>query len=363
MDSVRSEAGSRVGPVDARKPGRQLSLIEHQFLRSTRVHDPFGRAGHADRRVVEIEAARDEAGEPRARLLTVRNQEDVTAQVEQAAELVAARDRFLRARAGHGGQIARDQADRQEREQRDPVLRVCNREGPDGREEEEVEGEHRRKRRRHGNPQACGGSHEQDDDEKAERDGRRTRCLGPLREHQRENEDARDAQDKLAHVGRASHPAIVALRISECGLRNCGLAGETIGACEPVINPQSAVRSPTCHPGRGVCPPTSAKTTRWPFFFRHRAICCAGLGHHQRRRPPTTITDCALTIHRKRSASRRQTHTRTVAATPDSDTRSRYCSVMRASSLGPPGGVRYETIRGTNTTMRAGLRCAERCPA
>ena len=118
--------------------------------------------------------------------MTVRNQEDVTAQVEKAAELVAARDRFLRARAGHGGQIARDQADRQEREQRDPVLRVCNREGPDGREEEEVEGEHRRKRRRHGNPQACGGSHEQDDDEKAERDGRRTRCLGPLREHQRE---------------------------------------------------------------------------------------------------------------------------------------------------------------------------------
>ena len=62
--------------------------------------------------------------------------------------------RFLRARARHGRQIAGDEADGQEREQRDPVLRVRDRQRPDRRQEEEVEAEHGDDRRRHRDPEA-----------------------------------------------------------------------------------------------------------------------------------------------------------------------------------------------------------------
>ena len=54
--------------------------------------------------------------------------------------------RFAGPRAGDGRQVAGDEADRQEREQRHPVLRVGDRQGADRRQEEVVEAEHRDER-------------------------------------------------------------------------------------------------------------------------------------------------------------------------------------------------------------------------
>lgn len=50
---------------------------------------------------------------------------------QQARELVPASEGFLCARTRHGGQVARHEADGQEREQGDPVLRVGNRQRAD----------------------------------------------------------------------------------------------------------------------------------------------------------------------------------------------------------------------------------------
>ena len=85
--------------------------------------------------------------------------------------------RFARARAGAVRQVAGDQADREKREQRHPVLGIGNRPGADRRQEEVVEGEHGRDRRHRRHPESRGGRDHQHDQQEGQRDRRGVRHL------------------------------------------------------------------------------------------------------------------------------------------------------------------------------------------
>ena len=147
--SARCPSSTRLKAADSSRG------IERQPQRAGLEDEPLAPLRHADRHVVEIEAARDEAGERRVGRLAVGDEQDVAAQIEQARQLVAPRLGLLRARARDRRQVARDQADGEEREQRDPVLRIGDRQRADRRQEEEVEGQHRGKRGRRPRPTAA----------------------------------------------------------------------------------------------------------------------------------------------------------------------------------------------------------------
>ena len=87
---------------------------------------------------------------------------------------------------------------------RDPVLRVGNRQGPDRRQEEEVEAEHRDDRRRDGDPQARRGGDEEDDQQEGRRHGRRVRHLQPPRVDERHRRDGADSGRQPSRVYRSS---------------------------------------------------------------------------------------------------------------------------------------------------------------
>jgi hypothetical protein len=70
-------------------------------------------------------------------------QQHVAAQVEQPRHLVAPRDRLARPRLRERRQIAGNHRGDQERNQRDPVLRVGDGKGPDRWQEVEIERQHR----------------------------------------------------------------------------------------------------------------------------------------------------------------------------------------------------------------------------
>ena len=93
------------------------------------------------------------------------------------AELVAPRHRLAGPRARDRGQIAGHQADDQQREQRDPVLRVGDRQRADRRQEEEVEGQDRGEGGRDRHPQRRRRRHQEDDDQESHRDGRGHRAI------------------------------------------------------------------------------------------------------------------------------------------------------------------------------------------
>ena len=75
--------------------------------------------------------------------MAVRHDDHVAAQIEEARQLIATCLSFAGARTGGRRQIARDHADRQERQQRDPVLRIRNRQRTDWWKKEEIETHHR----------------------------------------------------------------------------------------------------------------------------------------------------------------------------------------------------------------------------
>ena len=122
-----------------------------------------------DRGVLELEAGRHMAREIRDDIAALGRQQNVAAQFEQPRELVAAGERVALTLAGEERQPARDQADRQEREQRDPVLRIGDREGADRRQEEEVDAQHRRQRCRDRHPEPGSGRGQQHDDQEQQR--------------------------------------------------------------------------------------------------------------------------------------------------------------------------------------------------
>ena len=140
--------------------------------------------GHrqADRHVVEMKATGNVTGQNRNRFRTgLGRQQDIAAEIEQARQFVAPIQRLALPVARDRRQSAGDQAHRQERKQRDPVLGIRDRERSDRREKEEVERQHRRDRRHDRNPERRRGGDEQDDEEVRDRDGGVVGHLKPRR--------------------------------------------------------------------------------------------------------------------------------------------------------------------------------------
>jgi hypothetical protein len=96
----------------------------------------------------------------------------------------------------------------------------------------------------------------------------------------------------------------------------------------------------------------SAKTISWPALFNWSAIRCSRVGHHQRRRPPTTTNAPRGSIHRNASLYLSQTHSLTVTSKPVSPASCRYSSMVTASFSGPSSEAVDELIRGTRRTVR-----------
>ena len=138
-----------------RRPWRAARLSRAIVAAPGFEHVPVARARQRNRDELQVEPPGDRARQHRDRLAAVGHDQHVAAQVEQARQLVPAPQRFLRARARHGRQVAGHEADGQEREQGDPVLRVGNGQGADRRQEEEVEAEHRDDRRRRPRPRGA----------------------------------------------------------------------------------------------------------------------------------------------------------------------------------------------------------------
>ena len=139
-----------------------------------------------------------DARQNRQRLAAVGHQQHVAAQIEEAGELVAPSDGFCGPGARDRRQVARDQAHGEKREQRDPVLRVGDRERANRRQEEEVQAQHGRDRRRDGSPKARGGGNEEHDHQIGRRHGRGVRDSKPARENSVTAPTASQAGDRRA---------------------------------------------------------------------------------------------------------------------------------------------------------------------
>ena len=116
-------------------------------------------------------AVRD-AGNDRAAGAILVEEQGATERVEPL-EIGLPGDRVNGALAGAGGKLARHDRGEQEREQRDPVLRVGDRQLSDRRENEDVEAERGQQRRDSSFPQAPGRRDAQDGHEVRQRDGGR----------------------------------------------------------------------------------------------------------------------------------------------------------------------------------------------
>ena len=95
-----------------------------------------------------------------------------TAQRVELLEIPLARQRFERPQARAARELARDDRRRHERQQRNPVLRVGDRECADRRQEEEVQTGHAGERREGSLEDPPRRGEGQNDDEVGERDGR-----------------------------------------------------------------------------------------------------------------------------------------------------------------------------------------------
>src|SRR5206468_1641291 len=100
---------------------------------------PLVRTRQADGGEIERKAASDESCELLNRLPAVSGQQDISAEIEEARQLVLALDGFQCLGADGCGQIAGDKADGEKDEEGDPVLRIRQIERPHGREKKEVE--------------------------------------------------------------------------------------------------------------------------------------------------------------------------------------------------------------------------------
>ena len=151
-------------------------------------HSPFAR--QRDRHELQVEAAGDRPRQHRqiASRLSVITSTSRLRSNRRASSSRRPTASSVRARAMRR-QVAGDEADREEREQRDPVLRLGNRERADRRQEEEVEGEHRHDRRGDGHPQARGRRDHEHDHQEGRRDGRRVGQTEPPRARQRHDRE------------------------------------------------------------------------------------------------------------------------------------------------------------------------------
>ena len=137
---------------------------------------------------------------------TVGRQQHVAAQVEQPRHLVAPIDGFLGARTGRGRQVAGDDRHDEKRDQRHPIVRVRDREGPDRRHEEEVERQHGRDRRADGHGQRRRGCGEEDDQEVREGDRGRRDHAERVQRHRGER-DGRQRGGEVQRDGTVAHSA------------------------------------------------------------------------------------------------------------------------------------------------------------
>ena len=132
----------------------QRAGVERDLLAAALVDAPALIARQADGHCRQLEPARHV---PRQRVDgagRLGRQQHVTRQIEETRHLVAPRDRFARPVLRRRREIAGDDRDDEKGEQRDPVLRIGNRECADRREEEEVERQHRHQRHHDRRPEA-----------------------------------------------------------------------------------------------------------------------------------------------------------------------------------------------------------------
>ena len=124
-------------------------------------------------------------------------QEHVTSEIEQSSHFIAARDGFARTGLNRCRQIARDHRHDEEREERDPVLRIGNRQRAERWQEEEVERE------------GCGDCRDRGDPQPPERGGRqhvqeqhqRHRGRADLGERPQHEGNGRDREDAAEQYG------------------------------------------------------------------------------------------------------------------------------------------------------------------
>ena len=101
---------------------------------------------------VEPESPGDVTRHERDGIRSVGRQEDVSRQVEQPGQLVTPCRRLLGAATCLSREMARDDADCEQRKQRDPILRIGDRPGSDRRQKKVVEAQERHQRCRDRDP-------------------------------------------------------------------------------------------------------------------------------------------------------------------------------------------------------------------
>ena len=157
----------------------QRCRVNADVLAAALVDLPAVIARKTDGHSRQLEAPRHVPGERVDRADGLRGQQHVSRQVEQPRDLVPSRDRVNRTGLRGGRQIARDDGNDQEREERHPVLGIGDGEGADRREEEEVECEHGDDRHDGGDPQPPEGRRGEHDEQQRQRTRGRTHVRQP----------------------------------------------------------------------------------------------------------------------------------------------------------------------------------------
>ena len=165
----------------------------------------------ADGHARQLEAARHVAGQRVDRTHGFGRQQHVPRQVEQARHLVPACDGLVRTGLDGGRQIARDDGDDQKGEQRDPVLRIGDRERADRRKEEEVQRQHGHDGDDRGDPEPSQRGCGQHDQEQRQRGGRRADVRNQP-EHQRHGGGRQQRADQDHDVPSSNPDACAVLR-------------------------------------------------------------------------------------------------------------------------------------------------------
>src|SRR5688572_6901101 len=106
------------------KSGVEATPIKNELLATTLVDVPALLAGKANGDAGELETASDVAGEDLNGPGSLRRQQHVPCQIEESCHLVPPRDRVARALLRGRRQIAGNDRHDEEREQRNPVLRI-----------------------------------------------------------------------------------------------------------------------------------------------------------------------------------------------------------------------------------------------
>ena len=155
----------------------------------------------------ELEPAGDMSRERFDRSRGLSRQQHVASQIEKPCHFVAAGDRLARTRLRRRRQIAGDHRDDEECEERDPVLRIGNRQRAERWQEEEVERQRCRNsgdRRDPESPERRGRQHDQQQHQGHRRRADLGQCLKHQGDH-RNRENAPEQHSDVASGKRAGH--------------------------------------------------------------------------------------------------------------------------------------------------------------